>query len=452
MSRPRLPGGAQTIWWDGCNEGRRDASGAMVRRRVAPGTYEARGLVHDGIVMRYELTVNNPGTPPWKTLDGSGGWLADHTPAADIIELPRGTRAPQGKTNGARLLVCSSSGEAGDEFVWLDGEGRRLYGFNTGFWGGMFLARDDGPGALADHQAYVFISGERDPDNDTVEVRAFHRGIQGEQDVERVVKIEFPHESRRFKTVADGYGSNGLAVRDGIVVFSLTQFHKLVVADARKHAVLGELELPEPRGLAFDGDGRLLVISGKQVKRFAFRVQAGQPSLDALAVVVAEGLDDPRRIEIGPDRNLYISDWGGSHQVKVFTAEGKFVRSIGTPGGPQLGLYDERKMSFPAGLAFDDRGRLWVAEAEDFPKRLSVWDPAAATLVRALYGPPKYGGGGAIDPRDRTRFYYAEYEKGGGIEYALDWDHRSARPAAVIWRPERFAEPFPGPAPERAFM
>ena len=39
----------------------------------------------------------------------------------------------------------------------------------------MFLARDDGPGALADHQAYVFMSGERDPDNDTVEVRAFAR-------------------------------------------------------------------------------------------------------------------------------------------------------------------------------------------------------------------------------------------------------------------------------------
>lgn len=451
VSSVRLPSGENTAWWDGCDEGHRDPSGSLVRRRVDPGTYHVRGLVHDGIVLRYELTVNNPGVPPWKTLDRSGGWLADHTPPADILELPLGARAPQGKTAGARLLVCSSSGEAGDEFVWLDGEGRRIYGFNTGFWGGMFLARDDGRGGIADHQAYVFISGERDPDNDTVEVRAFRRSVEGEQDVERVVKITFPHQSRRFKTIAQGYGTNGLAVRDGIVVFSFTQFQKLVVADARKQAVIGELMLQEPRGLDFDADGRLLVISGKQVKRFAFLVQGGGPRLEEQVTLVASGLDDPRRIEVGPDRNLYVSDWGSSHQIKVFTPEGKFLQKIGTPGGPQLGLYDERRMSYPAGLAFDGHRRLWVAEAVTFPKRLSVWDPAAATFLRALYGPPKYGGGGAIDPRDRTRFYYAEYDKGGGIEYALDWDRGTSRPRAVYWRPEQFPDPLPGPAPECAF-
>ena len=266
------------------------------------------------------------------------------------------------------------------------------------------------------------------------------------------MKLMFPHESRRFKTVEDGYGNNGLAVRDGIVVFSLTQFHKLVVADARKHAVLGELALREPRGLAFDSSGRLLVVCGNQVNRFAFRVQAGRPLLDALEVVIGQGLDDPRRIEIGPDQKLYVSDWGTSHQVKVFTAKGELIRSIGAPGGPQMGRYDERRMSFPAGLAFDDHGLLWVAEAEFFPRRISVWEPAGAAFVRGLYGPAKYGGGGAIDPRDRTRFYYAEYDRGGGIEYALDWDRGTARPLAIFWRPAQFREPFPGPAPRAPSM
>src|SRR4051812_37705269 len=100
LSSARLPGGDSTVWWDGCDEGRRDSSGALVRHRVTAGTYHARGLVHDGVRMRYEFTVNNPGTPPWKTLNGSGGWLADHTPPADVLELPTGARAPEGKTRG----------------------------------------------------------------------------------------------------------------------------------------------------------------------------------------------------------------------------------------------------------------------------------------------------------------------------------------------------------------
>ena len=128
--------------------------------------------------------------------------------------------------------------------------------------------------------------GSADADNDTVEVRAFRRSLQGEDDVERVVKLNFPHESRRFKSDADGYGSNGLAVRDGIVIFSFTQFDKLVVADVRKHAVIGELAVQQPRGLAFEADGRLLVISGKQVKRFSFVVQEGRPRLDEPATVI----------------------------------------------------------------------------------------------------------------------------------------------------------------------
>ena len=52
ISGVRLPAGENTLWWDGCDEGRRDASGSLVRRRVDRGTYRVHGLVHDGIVLR----------------------------------------------------------------------------------------------------------------------------------------------------------------------------------------------------------------------------------------------------------------------------------------------------------------------------------------------------------------------------------------------------------------
>jgi hypothetical protein len=31
--------------------------------------------------------------------------------------------------------------------------------------------------------------------------------------------------------------------------------------------------------------------------------------------------------------NLYVSDWGASHQVKVFEPKGALLRTIGKPGG-----------------------------------------------------------------------------------------------------------------------
>lgn len=444
VAEARLPSGEDVVWWDGFDEGERDSSGDLVRRRVAPGRYRARGLVHDGVHLRYEFPLYGPGDPPWKTKDGRGGWLADHSPPADVLYLPARSGSPYGGGR-AQLLVCSTSGETGEEFVWLDEDGRRLYGRNEGFWGGTHLARDLGPRAIQEHAAYVFISGERDPDNDTMEVRAFTtRG-----DVESVAKITFPHDSvKRFKTDAEAYATNGLAVRDGIVAFSFTHHNKVLFADARTKRVVGEVALPSPRALHFDHAGRLLVVMGRQVKRFVWKAPA---TLEGEETVIADGLDDPRRVIEDERGRLYVSDGGTSHQVKVFDRDGKLLRAIGRPGGPQFGLYDDRKMSFPTGLALDGRGRLWVAEAETYPKRLSLWN-ADGELVRAWYGGPKYGGGGAIDPGDRSRAFYAEYEKGGGLEFALDWEKGRSTVRSIFWRADRFPEfaAIPVPAPERA--
>jgi hypothetical protein len=90
VAETRLPAGENTVWWDGYDDGEWDRDHNLVRHRVRPGTYRVRGLAHDGIRMRYEFSVYSPGTPPWKTRDGSGGWLADHSPPADVLFLPDG--------------------------------------------------------------------------------------------------------------------------------------------------------------------------------------------------------------------------------------------------------------------------------------------------------------------------------------------------------------------------
>jgi hypothetical protein len=456
ISETLMPAGDNSVVWDGYDEGVRSQGEGdswerdLTRHRVPPGVYTVRGLTHDRLSLRYEFSVNSPGTPPWKTKDGSGGWLADHSPAGDLLFLPQGTPAPNGKGT-ASLLVCSTSGETGDEFVWLSAEGRRLYGTNTGFWGGTHLARDPGPKAIPEHVAYTFISGERDPDNDTMEVRAFSR----KGDIVPVAKITYPLALKKttlptFKTLEEAYGSDGLAVYNGIAVFSITRQNRLVFADARTQQVIGEASVVAPRGLCFDRQGRLWIVTAKQVRRYD--VVSEQARLGDHDITLS-GLEDPRRVTLDAAGGIYVADWGRSNQVKLFTTQGRFVRSFGKPsGGAPLGRYDERTFSHPCGMTVDAAGRLWVSEAENAPRRLSIWDTRSGEFERAIYGPSQYGGGGKIDPTDPTRLYMDPAWSAAGVTWNLDWKAGTVKPLAIYWRPDRpGVEAMPTTTPETLF-
>jgi hypothetical protein len=445
IAETRLPGGQNTVYWDGYDDGTRTENGEVVRHRVPPGPYRVRGLTHDGLTLTYEMTVDNPGRPPWTTRDGSGGWLADHSPPGDILYLPGGVPAPNGKGQ-AEFLVCSTSAEAVSEFVWLDGEGRRLYGTNDGFWGGTHLARYAGSNPAPGYYAYVFESGQRDADNFTMEVRGF-RAKQGAEPLESVIKYPRPRSLRTFKG-HEAYGSDGLAAYNGRLVLALTMLDKLVFVDVLRKQVLGELSICAPRAPVFDREGRLYLLSGGKLKRC--RVSTDEVRVVDEETLAAQELEDPRRLRLDDQGMIYVSDWGRSHHVKVFDTAGKLLRKIGTAGGPQLGTYDEKRMAYPCGCTLDARGRLWVAEG-DLPRRLSVWK-SDGTFLEALYGPTKYGGGGALDPSDPTRFYYDDF--GTGLEFALDWRNRSSRVKSIYWRRDLMpdVEPIPDNAPERVFL
>ena len=174
-----------------------------------------------------------------------------------------------------------------------------------------------------------------------------------------------------------------MAVHDGLVVIAFTHMNKLIFVDARRRSVVGEVAIPSPRGLSFDRRGRLYVISGEVVRRFS--VIPGKPWLSDEATIV-DGLPEPRRTFVADDGTLYVADWGSSHQVKAFSPDGKLLRKIGQPGGPQLGRYDERRMSHPcghgdrpAGAALGGRGRDLPQAAEPVAGRRRLLRPG---LVR----------------------------------------------------------------------
>ncbi len=157
-------------------------------------------------------------------------------------------------------------------------------------------------------------------------------------------------------------------------------------------------------------------------------VAAPKP-LPAPRILIASGLDEPQNIEISQNGNLYIADWGQHHNVRVFDANGKYLRSIGKPGVPRAGTYDPTKMHHPTGVTLDDKNQLWVAEEDFQPKRVSIWNANNGQFVKAFYGPQRYGGGGELDTKDKNLYYY------DGMKFALDYQKQTSHPVSIFYRP-----------------
>ena len=170
----------------------------------------------------------------------------------------------------------------------------------------------------------------------------------------------------------------------------------LLIIDAEKHKLLDEIKMDKPRGVAFTSSGELLVLSESKLLRYSPVNKAGYKRPDAPSTLIGN-LDDPQGLVVAGNGDIYVSLRGKSHQVKAFDGNGHFLRSIGKPGVPKSGPYDPLRMNNPNGLALTDDGRLWVAEEDFQPKRVSLWT-AQGDFIKAFYGPTEYGGGGSSIP------------------------------------------------------
>lgn len=429
VSEAPVKAGPQTFHWDGLDDLGRDLDAAghglyhIPGVPVAPGQYRVEGLFRKEIDLRWEFSAYNPGHPPWGK--GTGGWLANHSPPQAACFVPA-ERSPDGK---ARLYFGSYVTEGPDGFIWTDTEGRKLGG--RGWIGGLWT--------VAPYLA--FDAGERCDTSTTVYVGSVWRtGKKGGEAELRLSAVWHAGDAARdrsvYKTTFPFNGSDdpgaeigGLAAWNGRLAVALTRAGKVLFVDATNGLAVGEYRLPAPRGLAADRMGRLLVVSETRVVRLSDWTAGA-----SLEPVIADGLEAPRQIAVAPDGQIYVSDHGASHQVKVFSPAGKALRTVGKPGKPASGPYEPLHMNHPFGLAVDDAGRLWVAENDRQPKRVSAWSPDG-TLWKAVYGPAEYGGGGRLDTADASRFFY------DGMEFALDWSKGLGELRNVLMRHDEWPQP-----------
>jgi len=402
VSDTLFPAGSNTVWWDGTDDLGRNPEAAqhgvylIPTHFVSPGKYQVRGIYHQAIDLRYEFSVYNAGHPAWETADGTGGWLTNHTPASSALFVPA-DKAPGGKP--LVYLGCWIS-EGGSGLAWVDLDGNKQggRGWIGGAWtAAQFLARDAGPRANPNIYAYaasVFGDGGA-----TGEARskAFIRltGLSSHGD-KPVLNYTFDMgETPRDRTAAGGLWKRevgGVAVHNNTAVVSFFLLNKLLFADATTGKILGEMPIVSPRGVAFDVQGNLLVLSGKHLLRY--RISSDTQSLlpDELApaqLVIPEGLDSPSGLTVDSNGNIYVSDQGDSNQVKVYSSTGKFLRAIGHLGPSHAGPYDPLHMNNPEGITVDSNNHLWVAEDDFQPKRVSLWT-LDGNLIKSFYGPAEY--------------------------------------------------------------
>ncbi len=441
LAATRLKKG-EIVKWDGLdNEG----------KAVPVGKYGFRGLYHDGIETEYLMSFDNPGTPAWQTVDGRGEWGGDHCPPQAVA------------TDANGVYLGWSAAEDGSGLIGTDFSGQRQWGFfqtpyPTGN-GSALLAVDNGK--LYFVMDRVARSGKSLRKGE--KLLAYFDTVISVHDAKNGNCVDFslkkPYITLKEYTVeqtpsnwfADLYNDNknftvdnswvrdfyyfsdrmagacvsGIAARQGKVYLSMRFENQVKVYDAATMEEKTAWPLEKPGALAFDEKGKLFALSANTV------VELNVADGKVLRTPVSNNLKAAAALALDGKGNFYVGDWADQQCVKVFDASGKFVRTIGKVGGRGwIGKFDRDGMLFPHQLAVDKNGKLWVAENEDAPRRVSVWNAANGKFEKHFIGGSTYGGvtGGYLDPKDPTIAF------ANNTVFKLDYTKKSYEPISTLWR------------------
>ncbi len=326
IAETKFPAGENTAWWDGMNDLLRDADAAkhglyhLPEQFVAPGSYRVRGLWRKAVDLRYEFSIYNAGNPAWEIADKTGAWLANHTPPQSALFVP-GDRTSNGKP---LVFLGSYVSEGGHGLAWVDLDGRKQggVGWVGGNWtGAPYLARDDGPQRATNVLGYAAAAwSDEDASRKTktkvgeIRLTALHANEH-----KPVLKHQFTPPQTSGEKIEWSHYIGGLAARDNVLVVSLTGLDQLLFVDAKAKKVLGTVSVPKPHGVAYDQRGRLMVLSGNRLLAGNY-IWNEKVLFDSQVPLITSGLEDPRSVALDSAGNIYVSDHGASHQVKVFSS------------------------------------------------------------------------------------------------------------------------------------
>ena len=379
VSGQEAAAGQRLIEWDGRDE---------VGNLVAPGTYRFRTASHPGIKPEFNMQFANGGETFFTPFGSNHGTMtamaANSAHVFAAAPLTEGGWAIIALTpGGAFVRGFRQVGGAGIEEVFLAADEKKLYVLNDGgAWGGR------GKAPALTLTVYDIATGDIAP----------FKGAKGQYAIlrERALKEYKPGEKRL-------YALAGAACLGGKLYVSDRETGCVWVIDPETGKVVGEIPVAQAGALAADGD-RLVAVSGD-------RLVSVDPASKALTPLfslpfVPRGLCLARTgADACPTADAFYITGAADCTVKVYDRSGKFVKTIGEPGGAYEGPWRPERLVNPAGVTLAPDGALWVAEDRRNPKRLSKWDRASGRCVYDKVGCPAYGSPGAgFDPERPERW------------------------------------------------
>jgi len=194
---------------------------------------------------------------------------------------------------------------------------------------------------------------------------------------------------------------------------------RIEVMDGHSGKIVDEVYVDRSGSIAFNTKGQLFAVSHDQVVRINWDGASHE--------TIIRDLKRPGPIAIDSKGNLYVFESEpGQHVVRVYDAKGKHLRSIGTPGGIQVGPWDKTRLGQVSAMAIDAQDQLWIVETQYWPKRITRWTTSGEFKAEYL-GNTAYGGGGCLDPWQPTRLFY------GSLEFEVDINTGLSKLKAVTW-------------------
>ena len=407
LAKEKRDAGKQLEKWNGLDDDGKPAPA---------GNYRLRALTHPGITPRFVASVHNSGTPPWRTADDTGGWGADHGVPVDAKADAEGN-----------VYLLWHIAEGGSAVIKVGPDGKKLWG-NPGGWmkeiglcysalavdGGVVYVAKSGYGSWEREKkdraeyndgiiAFDAATGKRiNIDGKGIQILSTWKPEISFRVDELGTRKERLHAGLFPSATLDDTGdiANLVAMafdKDSLFV-SLYFENKVAVFDKKTFARKSTIDVPTPAGLAYDAArGIVYCVSGSDI----VAIRGG-----TVATTSVRGLDVPTGLAVDKDGSLLVALRGRQMEVRRYSPEGKLLGTIGKHGGrPWVGRFEPEGMLMPAGLTVTPQGKVWVAEADNSPKRVSVWNASTGKLDRDYFGPSAYAVMMAADPEKQDEMY-----------------------------------------------
>ena len=194
---------------------------------------------------------------------------------------------------------------------------------------------------------------------------------------------------------------------------------RIEAIDVEKQKIDREVYVRKAGEVAFNAKGELHAISENRIVKID--MEGGRHK------AVVSDLTSPVCLTFDQAGNLYVFDAAPERKVvRVYDPHGKYLRDIGTPGGYRAGPWEGTRFDNVTQIAIDKQNQLYAVEYGYWPKRITQWS-LDGKLKREFLGNTCYGGGGVLDPYDKTRLFY------GSLEFELNWDTGRTRLKNLTW-------------------